>query len=87
MSDPHTFRKILEERHKALALELEAFEGRIDEEVGKMREEFGPRGKFVGPGYTRLMGRMDIQFRALREDIRLLQAKRAKDRLEGKSGD
>lgn len=80
MTDSRTFRDVLEERHKALAQELDAFEGRIDEEVEKMRQEFGPRGKYVGPGYTRLMGRMEIQFRALREDIRLLLEERAKDR-------
>lgn len=78
MADSRSFREVLEERHKALALELQAFEARIDQEVEKAREEFGPGGQYVGPGYTRLMGRMDIQFDALREDIRLLLEARAK---------
>ena len=80
MTDPRSLREVLEERHAALAQELQAFDDRIDEEVEKMRAEFGPRGKFVGPGYTRLMGRMDIQFNALREDLRLWREAQSKSR-------
>lgn len=78
MDDGRTLRELLEAHDVEVKQEMADLEANIDEEVEKMRAEYNDNR--IGPGVTKCFRLMEIQFRALRVDLRMVHEYKKKER-------
>ena len=78
IDDARTLRELLEAHDVEVKQEMVDLEANIDAEVEKMRAEFDD--KLIGPGFTKCMRLMEIQFRALRVDLRIVHEFKTRQR-------